>query len=271
MSSAAQTSPQTNAITADNLKADKTDDYSPLGIFLVKSGSNGEKLLFRFPYAIDEMKNELDKKGKSRYALMTAEDIANQDKTSGGKGGALTCSESGPAPMPPPSELTASLTSTTSTGEGLRLVVGFVDSVLANMFAVSSKLCGQKFELKINDVRFVGHPMLLSSKSADSDLLTFNIVFALKATASHDVVNSYHDLSQRIAIALCYEENRYSYLTKEATVMGNAHDEIQNLLEDGDSHSDSPYQLIMGKQVLALNYISINRQFYLFRNTFYCF
>jgi hypothetical protein len=35
----------------------------------------------------------------------------------------------------------------------------FPSKDLANLFAVSSKLCGEKFELKINDVRFVGHPV----------------------------------------------------------------------------------------------------------------
>ncbi len=40
-------------------------------------------------------------------------------------------------------------------------LVGFTDEILANMFAVPKELCGSKFELKVNDVRFVGHPVSL--------------------------------------------------------------------------------------------------------------
>ena len=59
--------------------------------------------------------------------------------------------------------------------------------VLSNLFAVKSELCGKKFEIKINDIRFVGHPLLVyqqgEGKSAGSNqesVLSFNVVFALK-------------------------------------------------------------------------------------------
>jgi hypothetical protein len=52
---------------------------------------------------------------------------------------------------------------------------------------VKSELCGKKFEIKINDIRFVGHPLLVyhqgEGKSAGSNqeaILSFNVVFALK-------------------------------------------------------------------------------------------
>ena len=38
---------------------------------------------------------------------------------------------------------------------------GLSDETLANLFSVSKDLCGSKFELKVNDVRFVGHPVSL--------------------------------------------------------------------------------------------------------------
>lgn len=44
-------------------------------------------------------------------------------------------------------------------------VINLPDKILSDLLAVKSDLCGNKFELKINDVRFVGHPVLLSSKN----------------------------------------------------------------------------------------------------------
>ena len=44
-------------------------------------------------------------------------------------------------------------------------VINLPDKILCDLLAVKSDLCGNKFELKINDVRFVGHPVLLSSKN----------------------------------------------------------------------------------------------------------
>lgn len=43
----------------------------------------------------------------------------------------------------------------------------FPSRVLSNMFAVHSQLCDKKFELKINDVRFVGHPLSLRIKPGE--------------------------------------------------------------------------------------------------------
>lgn len=56
-----------------------------------------------------------------------------------------------------------------------------------------------KFELKLNNVRFVGHPTLIPSsrgKEVNSSML-FNVVFALQAQANQSVVKCYHDLSKR--------------------------------------------------------------------------
>lgn len=44
----------------------------------------------------------------------------------------------------------------------------FPSKVLSNMFAVHPKLCDRKFELKINDVRFVGHPLSLEVKPEEA-------------------------------------------------------------------------------------------------------
>lgn len=78
-------------------------------------------------------------------------------------------------------------------------LTGLSDEVLSTLFAVKPELCETKFELKVNDVRFVGHPTVLPSrndKEVNSSML-FNVVFALQAQASHSVVKCYYDLSKR--------------------------------------------------------------------------
>lgn len=130
-------------------------------------------------------------------------------------------------------------------------MTGVTDEVLSTLFAVKPELCEQKFELKVNDVRFVGHPTLVPShgmKEVNSSML-FNIVFALQAQASHSIVKCYYDLSRRfviyyiikawymkdkissviylrLGIALRHEEKRCGFLTEEIKIMVSTHDEV---------------------------------------------
>lgn len=67
---------------------------------------------------------------------------------------------------------------------------GFTDEMLSTLFAVKAELCNRKFELKVNDVRFVGHPTLLPYRTNKDDtaaMILINIVFALRASASHSI------------------------------------------------------------------------------------
>lgn len=68
-------------------------------------------------------------------------------------------------------------------------LTGLTDEVLSTLFVVKPELCEQKFELKVNDVRFVGHPTLILSRGLkEVNSMLFNIVFALQAQASHSIV-----------------------------------------------------------------------------------
>lgn len=193
-------------------------ETSPLSIFFVKSSSGGNRLLFRYPYDV-ELDEDLS------YCASLQEPVTEQDLAQ------------------------------------LRNVTDENDEALCNMFSVNPNLCGQKFEIKINSVRHVGHPMSLlssiptpansssqiscqqhktaqhqpinldlstydsftapnmSSSHKQGDITSFNIVCALRASASYDIVDCYHDLSKRLAIALSFEERRCSYLSKEIKAM----------------------------------------------------
>jgi len=226
-----------------NMPSTKDDQTLPLGVFLVKSDSKEEKLLFRFPYGTGQKKESV-KSTRSKYAIIIPEDSDSREETNQSMGKT--------ALMPSYTELTSSIsTSATnaSTNESIAKVIGITDNSFSNLFAVNIKLCGQKFELKVNDVRFVGHPMFLTRDGDNvKELLIFNVVFALKANASHHIVDCYHELSQKIATGLHFEENRCGYLSAETKLMIATHDEVSAMPEDS---AESPYKLILGKSRLA--------------------
>ncbi|CAG7833317.1 unnamed protein product [Allacma fusca] len=97
------------------------------------------------------------------------------------------------------------------------------DRDLANLLAVNSDLSEKKFELKINEVRFVGHPTLMHSPrdkrplnpAYQTSVKLFNIVFCLNARASHSIVKCFYDLSKRLGIGLRHEEYRCGYVSQE--------------------------------------------------------
>lgn len=129
------------------------DNTSPISVILVSSGSRGNKLLFRYPFQrSQEHPASQTSKPRSRYAV-------------------------------------------NSTGEHAEDQDGdprFSDVILATILATKSEMCGQKFELKIDNVRFVGHPTLLqhtlgqvsktdpSPKREAPTMILFNVVFALR-------------------------------------------------------------------------------------------
>ncbi|XP_067088775.1 GATOR complex protein NPRL3 isoform X2 [Osmerus mordax] len=196
---------------------------SPISVILVSSGSRGNKLLFRYPFQrLTECPSSLPTKQRSPYALNTAGDVL-EDQDGDSR---------------------------------------FSDIILATILATKSDMCGKKFELKIDNVRFVGHPTLLqhphtiqvsktdpSPKRETPTMILFSVVFALRANADPSVISCMHNLSRRIAIALQHEERRCQYLTREAKLMLAVQDEVTALTENGSPQS--PFRQILPKCKLA--------------------
>ncbi|KAB0794262.1 hypothetical protein PPYR_13882 [Photinus pyralis] len=194
-------------------------EVNPLSIILVKAGSKGDRLLFRYPYHEQESNEPANTKRKNPYALVITEDLLQ-------------------SPPPPTSNINkGSLT-------------GISDEVLSSLFAVKQELCNQKFELKINDVRFVGHPTSLRNKSQDdAGVLLIHIVFALQALASHSIVKCYHDLSKRLGIVLRHEEHRCGYIAEETLSMVSVHDDSCT----SSFQFENPFKNILENCALAKN------------------
>uniref|UniRef100_A0A8C1DPL2 GATOR complex protein NPRL3 n=2 Tax=Cyprinus carpio TaxID=7962 RepID=A0A8C1DPL2_CYPCA len=197
---------------------------SPISVILVSSGSRGNKLLFRYPFQrVSENTSSATSKQRSPYVLNTSGDSI-EDQDGDSR---------------------------------------FSDIILATILATKSDMCGKKFELKIDNVRFVGHPTLLqpphtpqvsktdpSPKRELPTMILFSVVFALRANADASVINCMHNLSRRIAIALQHEERRCQYLTREAKLMLAVQDEVTTMTET-DGSPQSPFRQILPKCKLA--------------------
>ncbi|XP_013117102.1 GATOR complex protein NPRL3 [Stomoxys calcitrans] len=208
----------------------------PIAVILVYLDSKGDRLLYRYPYLPPEKLsncgiqhvgssgslNVAQKKGKHRFAIKnycSSDDLLQNQTASSTNNIAITVTKGGQ-------------------------LQGFSDDVLAPLFAVKPQLCNQKFELKVNDVRFVSHPTLVPRKERPAftnqmttiapttcqqpQQILVNIVFALHAQASYSIVKCYYDLSKRLGLALKVEEQRIGYLTDETIVMTRTHDEVSS-------------------------------------------
>ncbi|XP_055598211.1 GATOR complex protein NPRL3 [Uranotaenia lowii] len=175
-------------------------EVNPLSIILVKSDSKGDRLLFRYPYSVSQQfQTSVVPNRKTPYSILNNSDDVLQN-------------------APP-----------TVTNICFDQLYGISDDVLATLFAVKSELCNQKFELKVNDVRFVSHPTLMKVDNEDQKNASYfriNIVFALHAQASYSIVKCYYELSKRIGVALLYEERRAGYLSNEMKIMVSSIDEM---------------------------------------------
>uniref|UniRef100_K1Q0G7 GATOR complex protein NPRL3 n=1 Tax=Magallana gigas TaxID=29159 RepID=K1Q0G7_MAGGI len=124
-------------------------------------------------------------------------------------------------------------------------------SILANILAVKQDLCRKPFDLKIDDVRFVGYPMSLDpskSKPGAHQIISFNITFVLRANVTSSVIQCYTDLVKQITVAIHHEEERCQYLSSQAKIMLAIHDEVAAMPEDS---VESPYAAILQKCTLA--------------------
>ncbi|XP_055862989.1 GATOR complex protein NPRL3-like isoform X3 [Biomphalaria glabrata] len=213
-------------------------DLDPVAVILVSSGTKGNRLLFRYPYFQEPHSNHKSSKVaiKNPYAIKIAENFQDLKK---GK----------------------SITTFIKDGS----LTGFADKTLANFLVAKSELCGKKFSVKIDDVRFVGFPMSLTQLSKETNLqnslnsrlqniLAINVVFALRANIAESVTNCYQELAQQIAVAIAHEEKRCLYLSKEAKIMMAAFEEAS---VTGDEDTVSPLKQIIHNSNLAKELMSV--------------
>ncbi|VVC28910.1 Hypothetical protein CINCED_3A017105 [Cinara cedri] len=185
-------------------------------IYLVKNDSKGDKLLFRYPYTYfggpQKVSCDLDK-------VTSFEDPEDEAKRRHQQ-----MLSNGFIPKIPDSPQLP------ENAEPKHQLADYTDEVLSNLFAVKSQLCDQKFELKVDHVRFISHPLEIqtcggdSSKPESPSNILLNVVFALDAFARRQIADCYHNLSKAIGVALRHEENRCGYLSNQIKEMVYIHD-----------------------------------------------
>ncbi|KRZ78872.1 ER membrane protein complex subunit 3 [Trichinella papuae] len=102
---------------------------------------------------------------------------------------------------------------------------GFDDEILAFLFTVLPKMCDQRMHIKINDVRFIGYPVLLNSLNTECedeelpDILLYNVIFAIQATAPKNVVDSYANFVEKISKGIKQDELKSKYLSNQMEII----------------------------------------------------
>ena len=210
-------------------RGEPDSSLDPLCIILVKSGAHGGKLLFKYPFSHHHHSSSVSSsvRGHSRrsnpFAITISEDLLNQREN-----------------IEPANIQDGQLH-------------GLSDETLANLFSVSKDLCGSKFELKLNDVRFVGHPVSLEPEDGERQpgrrtITMFHVVLALRADTHYSIVHCYHELSQRLGLILYHEELRVGFMTHQIKTLISAQDEVSSLPED---QQDSVFSLAAERSQLA--------------------
>lgn len=231
--------------------------WCPISIMLSMYGSRiNSKLLFRYPF--DRMDSEVN--SIPSYTQMTASTLQLNKKqpvaVSDEKDVLKTCRNE------------------------LEQIESFSDEVLGHILSPgNTTICGKQFDLKINGIRFVGFPLVLEEFTSikarysilkdfteydnsschsqeDSTLLSFNVVFVLKAKAEYAIVEIFQELALQLGIALRFEEKCCHYLTEETRLMLSVHDEI-SLESDSMASTRDAYAIILDKSGLAFQLSTI--------------
>ncbi|XP_067945111.1 GATOR1 complex protein NPRL3-like isoform X2 [Watersipora subatra] len=145
----------------------------------------------------------------------------------------------------------------------------YSDKVLSNFLAVqSTQLANKPFDVKVDDVQFVGYPVSVKhcpsrKKGRDSggvSLTNVNVVFALPESVSESTKSCYHQLSQQVAMAIKHEEGRCCYFCSERKLMERVieeyappeHNDIMPRLSSNTEESMSHPSQVMLDRGLAL-------------------
>ncbi|XP_069125452.1 GATOR1 complex protein NPRL3-like [Argopecten irradians] len=187
---------------------------NPVAVLLVTSGTRGDRLLYKYPVEPD-VPTCTDKLKpytfKNPYAVKVSEDLqAYKSHRVNSK-------------------------KHTNTLDSVR----FSDQILANLLAVKSDLCSMRFNVKVDDIHFIGYPMLFdpctgqTASKSSHQIISFSIILALKAHLNLSVINCYHDLMKQLTVAVHYEERRRHYLSQQAKIMLGVHDEVAAMPEEG--------------------------------------
>jgi hypothetical protein len=194
-------------------------ETSPLSIFFVKSGSGGNRLLFRYPYDSNfQFEPELALHGNqfSEKELLRYQSVINE-------GDEALCNMFSVNPSLCGQKFEIKISSVRHIGHPMSLLSGAIGQIGDNNYGFRSDQYQSRVQARSTHDP-ISHdcseaPKRKNKNTSQGDITSFNIVCALRASASYDIVDCYHDLSKRLAIGLGFEERRDSYLSKEIKII----------------------------------------------------
>ena len=136
----------------------------------------------------------------------------------------------------------------TTAADSFAAEFGCSSRVLADTLIPSTSMCGRRFDLKIDDQVFVGHPCSVDvggeghengARREETNTLVFNVVFVLKGCVSKAAIASYHSLALQLSAALQHEEARSGYFQAELHIMMDVHETNPNVPIDSPDHAIS--------------------------------
>ncbi|KAL1230730.1 GATOR complex protein [Trichinella spiralis] len=169
-------------------------DFLPLSLFIVVKTPKEDRMLYMYPPLENEKKpNQRNQVMHSPYTVVESGTTWHQHNYK------------------------------TSIKDGK--LFGFDDEILAFLFTVLPKMCDQRMHIKINDVRFIGYPVLLNSLNAECEdeelpnILLYNVIFAIQATAPKNVVDSYANFVEKISKGIKQDELKSKYLSNQMEII----------------------------------------------------
>lgn len=195
-------------------------ETSPLSIFFVKSGSGGNRLLFRYPYDTSfQYDPELALNGDqlSEKELLRYQSVINESDEA-------LCNMFSVNPSLCGQKFEIKISSVRHVGHPMSLLATATNSMGDSIHGSRldqhhTRVPVQRPNLDLASYDCFAAPNRKLKSVSQGDITSFNIVCALRASASYDIVDCYHDLSKRLAIGLSFEERRDSYLSKEIKII----------------------------------------------------
>ncbi|XP_076802815.1 GATOR1 complex protein NPRL3-like [Clavelina lepadiformis] len=236
---------------------EKDPPWAPLAIMLSMYGrSITNKLLFKYPF---EAGRHSQSSLRSYKQLTSSTYHLNQSNSTTNEEDEDECCE--------------------SIRDEAEQYLSFSDKLLAQVTSPANTVCGQKFDVKINGLRFVGFPLMLEhsnietqdahltaslavpelsapdtvpaqiedhSVSSGITVTSYNVVFVLRTAADYSVVEAYQQLATKLGVGLRFEEKQMNYVTSQFKLMLSIH-------EDPDMSEEQVYQKILEQSSLAQN------------------
>ncbi|PAV76987.1 hypothetical protein WR25_06666 isoform B [Diploscapter pachys] len=189
---------------------DATDLGLPLAVLFLMQGSFGNKLLFMHPFEHYQAEH------------------SNKE------------SEGEKLPPPPTATVTSSVSSSSQScpppqvyyerpelepkreAEHEHITQFGLTTTILGLILCMEKCVNQKFEVKIDNYIFCGYPMKISESRHTTSIQMFHVAFVLPGNVDSSIIESFQELSTKLALALNSLQVQNGYLIKEEKLMSQA-------------------------------------------------